>query len=383
MLCAVDWLGIANESQREFRQRLAQAAGTSAERVVVHTLHQHDAPRCDFSSREILAQVGLADRTYDVGFCRDVMLRASNALAKSLPNARRVTHLGLGQALVDKVASNRRILGPDGRVQYTRYTACRDPMIRAMPVGTIDPRLRLISLWDGEDPVLALTYYATHPQSYYRTGKPSPDFPGIARNEREQETGVPHIHFDGAGGNIGAGKWNDGSPENRRVLADRIKDAMQAAWKTTERQPLAATDVQWTFTNVLLPPGKHLVEEPLLAVLKDETRSQPERLTAAKHLAWLHRSLAGEPVQISCLKLGPARVLHLPGEPFVEYQLAAQSMAPDLFVAVAGYGEYGPGYIGTRIAYSQGGYETSTRASRVAPEVESVLHDAMRKLLAP
>ena len=58
---------------------------------------------------------------------------------EAVAKARPVTHLGLGQAEVEKVASNRRILGPDGKVQYVRYTACRDPKVRDMPVGTIDP----------------------------------------------------------------------------------------------------------------------------------------------------------------------------------------------------------------------------------------------------
>jgi hypothetical protein len=79
--------------------------------------------------------------------------------------------------------------------------------------------------------------------------------------------------------------------------------------------------------------------------------------------------------------LGRARILHLPGEPFVEYQLAAKAARPDLFVAVAGYGDYAPWYIGTAIAYEQGGYETSPTASNVAPEVEGLLTGAIRKLL--
>ena len=57
-------------------------------------------------------------------------------------------------------------------------------------------------------------------------------------------------------------------------------------------------------------------------------------------------------------------------------------MAPNSFVAMAAYGEYGPGYICTKIAYSQGGYESSERASRVGPDVEGVLMDTMQKLLA-
>ena len=45
----------------------------------------------------------------------------------------------------------------------------------------------------------------------------------LARALREQEThGVPHIHFNGAGGNVTAGKYNDGSPSNRMILAHRL-----------------------------------------------------------------------------------------------------------------------------------------------------------------
>ena len=62
VLCAVDWLGIANAGQDEFRAALAQAAGTTPARVAVHTLHQHDAPDCDFSAERILKEAGLDAR---------------------------------------------------------------------------------------------------------------------------------------------------------------------------------------------------------------------------------------------------------------------------------------------------------------------------------
>src|SRR4030095_815260 len=43
VLCAVDWIGIANEGHDAFRAELAKAAGTVPGRFAVHTLHQHDA----------------------------------------------------------------------------------------------------------------------------------------------------------------------------------------------------------------------------------------------------------------------------------------------------------------------------------------------------
>ena len=48
---------------------------------------------------------------------------------------------------------------------------------------------------------------------------------------------------------------------------------------------------------------------------------------------------------------------------------------------MAAYGDIGTGYIGTQIAYAQGGYETQPSSSNVAPEVERVLMDGMRALL--
>ena len=64
VLCAVDWIGIANGSHKEWRRRIADAVGTSPERVAVHTLHQHDAPQCDFSADAILAENGFRRRDH-------------------------------------------------------------------------------------------------------------------------------------------------------------------------------------------------------------------------------------------------------------------------------------------------------------------------------
>jgi hypothetical protein len=104
------------------------------------------------------------------------------------------------------------------------------------------------------------------------------------------------------------------------------------------------------------------------------------RFGLARNLAWVRRRRQGRTIDLAALRLGPARILHLPGELFVEYQLFAQRLRPDLFVAMAAYGDYGPGYIGTRLAYSQGGYETGP-PSRAAPDVEDVLVAAIRDLL--
>ena len=382
VLCAFDWVGICNESYDTFRETVAMSVGTTANRVVVHSLHQHDAPGSDFAIERLLAEHGLAREFSDPDFNADVFDRVAKAAAESLKSAQPVTHVGLGACVVERVASNRRILGPDGKVALQRQSSGgRNPAAAAAPEGTIDPLVRLVAFWNGDKPLAVLTYYATHPQSYYGKGGVNWDFVGMAREERIKALdGLPHVHFDGASGNVAAGKYNDGNPERRPELAGRLASGMKLAWETQTKKPLRAEDVAWAVRPVSLPVRETLVEAELAAKLKDEKQTLTVRNRAARDLVFLRRMQAGHQIPLSCLKLSSASILHMPGELFVEYQLAAQQLHPDAFVAMAAYGDCGPGYIGTEIAYGQGGYETGI-VSRVAPSVEHVLLAAIKELL--
>lgn len=379
VLCAVDWIGIGNGSHWYWKETLAQAAGTTPDRVAVHTLHQHDGARCDFDAEELLASIGDAGKRFDVGFSRDVVRRLSAAIGEAMKKPSKVTHLGTGLAKVEKVASNRRILGPDGKVKVVRYSASKIKEAIEAPEGLIDPYLRTVSFWDGDKVLALLTYYATHPQSYYGQGDVTSEFVGIARAKREKDMpGVALVHFNGASGNVAAGKYNDGSREMRPVLAERMAAGMLASWKATRKSPLSAQDFGWRVVRVSLPVSPKLDADKLRAALKDPASDPRKKFTAANSLAWLANARAHQ-TECSCLTLGDARIVHMPGELFVEYQLEAQKLAAKSFVCMAAYGDYGPGYICTEIAYSQGGYEPS--ASLVAPSVEGVLRKALEELM--
>lgn len=387
VICALDWIGIGNGGNDAWRQALAEAAKTSPDRVQVHTLHQHDAPVCDFTTNDILSEVGLHSSQFDAVFARKVIARAAEHLQAAMTLPQPVTHLGLGKAKVDRVASNRRILDENGKFKTQRWTACADPELRALPVGIIDPWMRVLSLWNGDRPAAALSFYATHPQSYYRTGGANPDFPGLAREKMAALLGAEGprwIHLNGAGGNIGAGKWNDGSTENRQILADRVFEGMKAAWDNTERFELQAGSLSFRQIQVPLPMAAHLEEASLLDILANPNAPQLSKNGAAANLAWLRRvnDQGVVPMGFGALKIGNSTTLFCPGELLVEYQLKAQEMAPNQWVNLAAYGDYGPGYICLEKHYWEGGYESSQRASRVDPEVEFAIFPAFQRLLS-
>lgn len=399
VLCAVDWCWIRGEAYDRWRETIAEAVGTVADRVALHCVHPHDAPMADVEANRILAARGFPERTLDEEFFADLLRRCATAVRAAGKRLREVTHIGAGKARVEKVGSNRRIVGKNGKVGSMRGSSCRNAELRAKPEGLIDPWLRCVSFWNGKQPVAALHYYATHPMSYYGRGGVSSDFCGLARERlRREDRDVAHVYFTGCGGDVAAGKYNDGSEENRPVLTARMYRAMKAAFRATQREPISR--IEWRVEPILLPVREEYTREYFTRLLETAGSSVANRVKGAMGLAWRDRFEAGKTVDVTCLKVGSVFVLHLPGEALIRWQLLAQEMAADSFrmsaarqppgapqarpvpfVAVAAYGDCGPAYFPTADSYPRGGYEVGM--AWVSPKADTVLRGAMNKLLRP
>ena len=68
VVCAVDWIGISNEGDDEWRKKLAEAAHTTVDRVSVHVLHQHDGVVCDFTMEKIMKEYRIEPTQFDNTF---------------------------------------------------------------------------------------------------------------------------------------------------------------------------------------------------------------------------------------------------------------------------------------------------------------------------
>jgi hypothetical protein len=380
VLCAVDWCEIRNEAYDQWREALAQAAGTTRERVLVCSLHQHDAPVTDAGAARLLAEVGLKGELYDEAFHEDTVRRVATALQDSLPTARHVTHLGLGQARVESVASNRRVVYPDGRITFDRGSRSgAEAFHRDQPEGEIDPLLKTISFWDGEEAVLALHAYATHPMSYYGQGEVSSDFVGLARDRRQRDDfSIKQIYVSGCSGDVTAGKFNSGSFDDRFALVERMHAAMVAAWANTRRVPLQQIVFRNTQLTLDFHPDPGLTEDALRTALRDESRSVEKRILAAMGLSSRLRVAAGEAIDVPCIDLGPAQIVLFPAESFVGLQLMAQQLRPTSFVLSIGYGECWPGYIPTESAFQDGFRESWLW---VAPGSQQRIRAALERVL--
>jgi hypothetical protein len=183
-----------------------------------------------------------------------------------------VSHIGTGEAKVEKIASNRRILGRDGKIELWRGSAMTDPKAREAPEGLIDPWLKTISFWNGDEPIASLSVYATHPMSFYGKGNVSADFVGLARRQWQRENpGVMHFFANGCGGNLAPGKYNRGEPEDRQELTMRLYEAWKEAWRNTKKLTIEQVEFRSIPYRLLPKTTDDFARDQLEAILHSDT----------------------------------------------------------------------------------------------------------------
>jgi len=177
-----------------------------------------------------------------------------------------------------------------------------------------------------------------------------------------------------------AGKFNDGSPQNRPILAERLRKGMLAAWDSTKRHPLNIIDFRCVPLKLKPRHTPGFSVDDFRRILADRTETRLARFEAALGLSWRQRTDSGHHIDVPVIDFGPAQIILLPAETFVQYQLWAQAMRPDSFVMTVGYGECAPGYIPTEQAASEG---YNDHYSWIAfPECEATMREALKVALS-
>ena len=187
--------------------------------------------------------------------------------------------------------------------------------------------LKLVGFWAGDQPVAVLLIMRRIRKAITVQGLANPDFPGLAQHSgrgrpvsrtststARAETSVP--------GNItmalteprGAGRPH--GERNVQGMGLRTQMANHRQRRRVDVRPVA------------LPPASHLNEARLVDAIETRTRRPPSASPRLGRLVWLRTCTAGETIDLGCLRVGTARILHLPGELFVEYQLAQGMRRP-------------------------------------------------------
>jgi hypothetical protein len=384
VLAAAEIIGLYGAVHARWRSVLARAAGTTARRVLLHCVHQHDSlrPPSVFVNKMLATRPDLppSSAAFYAGLLKKIYFAVRRAVRTGW---RRVESLATAERRLSGLASNRRLLDKHGKVFAMRWSMTSNPKLQRHPVGRIDPVLRTIGFLGPHGRVLAtLHYYATHPMGAYGREMASADIPGVALDHlrREMRGEGHHVYFTGCAGDITFGKYTSASKKkNLRVLGRRLGEALAANVRALK--PCSSGALVFAYERFKMPlDAKRIHRASMLAEIK-KAEKRYEIETPAVWLealrGWRHW---GRP-EIARLSLGPdVHVLALPAETVVEYQLYAQALVPERFLAVAAYTDGTHGYIPTAAMYREGGYEP--QASLTTPAVEGHYKAALERLLA-
>ncbi len=350
VLVSVDWCEIRHTAHDAWRNALAKAVQTDPLRVLVSSVHQHDAPVADLRAEEILRKANAPGSVCNPEFHAQTVERVAREAAKATQEWIEVTRISACKTEIGAIASNRRYLDREGKPRFDRGSATRDDFARQAPPGAIDPLLKMIRLEGAKGEAVTLFHYATHPMSYYGQGAVSADFIGLGRRafERRHPDSFP-IYFSGCSGNVTAGKFNMGDPANRPVLGQKLAAGMEAALGAAKPIPLRTPQFR------AIPFSLPFRKDPAFTVEAMQDRLKANRTfhqcLAAMGLSCRER--LERPLDLPILDFGMAAFLLAPAESYVEFQLHANLVRPDATILTAGYGESAPGYIPTEKAWQE------------------------------
>jgi hypothetical protein len=375
VVASLDYCGLMNRAYDELVRALAEGTGVATDHVVVHCIHQHDAPLMNFEAESLL---GL--EVYPKDWWQGVQDACGRGAREAVTAMRPVVEVGHAETRLHGYASNRRIMGSDGKVRGMRWSRCGDPDLKREPVGVIDPMLRTVAFRDeaGEG-VASMSFYATHPQVSNGRGIYSADAPGEAmRLLGDGQGAAMHAFFTGAGGNVTAGKYSspDDLEGNLLAFGERLAEGIQRNLRAMQWE--AADTCEWLTADFPFPRQQRDRESMKAAIAAAEP-GHGDRFVQAAVLSSLDYD-GNRAYPLRLLRVGGVRLLFLAGELFVEYQIFAQSLIPDEFIGVAGNCSDNFLYLPLEEHFGEGGYETSTFCW-CTPEFERFFKSAVAGML--
>jgi hypothetical protein len=401
----VDAIGFNKEWTDRILDATTALSGLPRSRIRFSCTHTHSGPNT--------FRLGIISEGLDMvlSYLESLPLRIASAVWQARQNLKPV-RVAVGSGSCD-INVNRRFRAPDGSMVVGRNWD-----------GVADRTVSVIRFDDlEENPVATILHYACHGTTMaWQTELFTPDFPGPAREVVEREVGGTCLFLQGAAGNLTPRRGFTGdcqvyrrlgtilgleaakvasnletAPRQERLVGVQPSGAPIALYEDTpvETDPLRLRVVQRTLRlpgKKFRPPAELEAEAAALRaevnrLRKDGTPDQVRvAIAAATQAGWRAEYSANYfgketiPWELMVIAIGSTIALvSVPGEPFIETAQAISSQSPFAHTLISGYSNGGFGYMPTREAFAEGGYETeATPFSEAA--AETLTREAVRLL---
>ena len=365
LIIVADFLGITQERVQQIRGMIEQELSVPSNNTFIAATHTHTSIK--FGVADFAPSIGNRLTVIDDPNTIYVILRKFVDVARMAIDDLKEATLAVGTAQTSRqISFVRRFLMKNGEVRsFPKFIP--DPnIVRAL--GEPDNTLRLIRIEREGANDIAIANFSTHPDT--TTGsKFSGDWPAHSRRNFEKETpGVNCLMLVGAQGDT---NHIDVTLEERQFGHDVslrigrvIADAIHEAWKNTT--PVKTGEIKADHRiveNLTRTDGMEKYDESK-QLLEDyaarRVKAHAQELAAARRVVNIKKMPIYREVPVSAMSLGDIAFVGFGGEAFTDYAAHARDAAPDKFVVAITCCNGYEGYLPTKSAYEDGGYESGS-----------------------
>ncbi|MEE3258251.1 MAG: hypothetical protein VX293_03485 [Candidatus Latescibacterota bacterium] len=387
---------VTGDYTKKIRAGIGAQTGLPPEAIMVQATQTHSAPSLghfmldpDFPLETTAESEYLrgAERAYGDRVAAAVVNVAVEAVGKMQP-----ARIGLGRGVLGDLAFNRRGIRRDGSIAMPKPQGRERQPFGIADIcyleGPMDPEVGVCCIQDMDmRPLAFLLHYTCHPVNAFGQRETyravSADWPGAWSREMQRAFGadVVPLVINGCCGNINP--WHPFDPDCRpdhlrmgRALAgmsERIvynmtfADRVALDWKREELGlPYREIPVER-----LREVDEILAKDPQpLRAENGEVDPHWFRAASTKSIEYCRAREAEFSYEIQVFRIGDLGVVGVPGEPFVEGQLALKTNSAAPFLFPAHMTTHYVGYLPTRAAYERGGHEANediTYWAKLAP----------------
>lgn len=387
-LLSADLCFCADSMVAEVRSRVARGGAIPESGLLVCVTHCHSGP----PASEMFGFEGDAARPW----LDSLYAKLAGAIDRAEAGMEPVT-LRVARGVAEGIASNRRLRLPDGSVGMNFLVSPAS----GTPLGPVDPEVGYLGFHDGRGTLKGFLFnFACHPQVFLERESLlfGSDISGAALESLESRLDAIGIYTNGAEGDVNVeGNLRERSHAEEGRLGARLAAAvLECAAAASPAEPVV--DLLTESLEVRLRPYPspekltaelHAKRAALAALLADgaerEAVWQAQRtLSHSEEIA--HAVRQGDTaerrlLELNALRLGPAVLLSVPGELFVELGLEIKRRSPSPYTWILGLCNGYAGYIPTRSSFDEGGYETTVATtSRVTSDTGEHLVGALSDL---
>lgn len=359
-LISVDALFIPAKEAEAARKRLSKQWGIHEKQIMISATHSHTGPPVRKGDD------GSPNEPY-LSFLVDKMCDA----AMMAYQKRRPAKLGIGSGEEKDISFNRRYVMKDGSVRTNPGFANQDQIVR--PAGPIDLEVTVMRIDDIDgEPIGVVVNFACHTDTVGGT-EYSGDYPAEMSRVLKQVLGpdVVCLFLLGACGNINHLDFMHGKAEQRqrhdamgRILAGEALKVREKIHCIAE-VPIQSSHSFYSFE--LRRPSQEEVEEAKRILQAEDAGN--EHFFAKQMLLIDQLTDHAATAEIQAIRIGEWAIVGLPGEIFVEFGLDLKQHSPfskTMINTLCNGSIYG--YVCTREAYAQGGYEPRMKTFSRIPE---------------